>query len=141
MTDIDIAKSLLKKSVTCALVKDGTTYVSCKRGIAPMLGFIEDGINLSGFSVADRIVGKAAAMLFVKAGVTEVYAEVLSEAGKIYLEAHGIAVSYGKLTKEIINRSNSGICPMESAVLEIDDYEIGYITLKNKVAELKKANI
>lgn len=138
MTDLERAKSLLTAGVTCALAKDNVTYISDKKGIAPMLGFIEDGIQLGGFSVADRIVGKAAAMLFVKAGIREVYAETLSESGKSFLEAHGIAVSYHTLTKVIINRVKSGICPMEAAVLDTDDVETGYVALQAKVAALKK---
>lgn len=43
-----------------------------------MMRFIAEGRDLSGCSAADVIVGKASAMLFVKAGINEVYGKVMS---------------------------------------------------------------
>lgn len=137
-TDILRARELLCGSATCVLVKGDAVYMSEKSGIAPMLGFIADRIDLRGFSVADRIVGKAAAMLFVKAGIAEVYAEVLSEGGKRFLESRGVPVSYGVLTGMIINRAGTGSCPMEAAVAGIDDVDKAYAALCEKVAELRR---
>lgn len=70
---------------------------------------------------ANKIVGKAVAMLFVMAGIKEVYAEVLSVSGKAFLEQNNINVSWGVLTDVIINRQGTGMCPMEKAVLNIND--------------------
>ena len=50
-----------------------------------MMSSIADGVNLQGYSVADLIVGKAAAMLFVKCGIAGVYAKTLSQSGKAVL--------------------------------------------------------
>ena len=132
-TDLLRAKKLLAGGASCALVKGEKYYVSERSGIAPMLEFIAKGIDLNGFSAADKIVGKAAAMLFVKAGVKEVYAEVLSEAGKKFLESHGINVSFGTLTGRIINRAGTGQCPMDECVAGIYDLDQGYAALKAKV--------
>ncbi|MBQ9481796.1 MAG: DUF1893 domain-containing protein, partial [Clostridia bacterium] len=63
MNDISRAKKLLADSITCALVKGEEVYLSERSGIAPMMGFIGSEIDLAGFSAADKIVGKAAAML------------------------------------------------------------------------------
>jgi hypothetical protein len=68
--------ALLRGSHSCVLVKDGAIRASDLRGIAPMAGFIDGGLDLRGSSAADRIVGKAAALLFALAGVSEVYAIV-----------------------------------------------------------------
>ena len=42
-----------------------------------MLGFIREGKALVGYCAADRVVGRAAAMLFVKTGVRAVFADEL----------------------------------------------------------------
>ena len=65
-------------------------YSSTERGVKPLLDFIENGPNLRGFSAADKIVGKAAALLYVLLGVKEVYAPVMSETALYTLAHNGI---------------------------------------------------
>lgn len=103
-----------------------------------MIRFIAEKRDLQGYSVADVIVGKAAAMLFIKAEIAEVYAEVMSEPGYSFLKEHAIPCSYATLTKRIINRKGDGICPMEEAVVGIHDVEQGYLALKSRLAQLQK---
>ena len=138
MSDIERAKELLTGSATCVLVKNESVYISGKSGIAPMLDYLGAGVPLKGFSAADRIVGKAAAMLFVRAGVTEVYGEVMSRGGADYLKEHGVARSWGTLTDVIINRTGTGMCPMEQTVRSIDDFREAYCALSAKRAVLRK---
>lgn len=137
MTDLEKAKSLLKNNITCVLVKDDHVLSSTKTGIAPVMELIENNINLEGYSVADKIVGKAVAMLFCKAKIKDVYGEVLSESAKAYLEKHGINFSYNTLAHAIINRQKTGVCPMEETVKDIENYDEAFIALKNKLASLK----
>lgn len=103
-----------------------------------MLGFIDEGTNLRGYSVADLVVGKAAAMLFVKAGLSVVFAKNLSKSGKEYLEKHEITVKCDVLTDKILNRSGDGICPMECAVSDTEDFDEGYRLIKEKLEILMK---
>ena len=131
-------KELLTGKTTCVLKKGDIILTSEYSGIRPMLEWLGEGRDLEGYAVADKIVGKAAAMLFVKAGLSSVYAEVLSIPGKNYLEARGIPVAYGTLTERIINRDGNGLCPMEQTVLNIDDAEEGYLALKAKSEELRR---
>lgn len=123
---------------TIALCKGENILTSDKKGIAPMLGFIDEGTNLRGYSVADPVVGKAAAMLFVKAGLSEVFAKNLSKSGKEYLEKHEITVKCDVLTDKILNRSGDGICPMECAVSDTEDFDEGYRLIKEKLEILMK---
>lgn len=138
MSNLEIAKSKLVGDNTCVLVKDETIYVSTKTGIAPMMEFIAEDVDLKGFSVADRIVGKAAAMLFVKAGIVEVFSKVISEPAVEYLKKYDVKVSFDTLTERIINRAGTGLCPMEETVKDVSGFEEGYKLLKAKVEELKK---
>lgn len=139
MSDIEKAKKLLSGgNFTCVLCKGDTSYTSTGKGVSPMLTFLENGTELRGFSAADKIVGKAAAMLFVCAGVTEVFAEVMSKAALNYLKERGIACSYGVLTDKIINRKGDGLCPMELAVIDIDDEKLGFSAKKNRFDEIRR---
>lgn len=137
-SDIELAKSSLDGH-SIAAAKDGKVITDDKRGVAPMLGFIAEGTDLKGYSVADKIVGKAAASLFVLAGIKEVYAEVASVSAKEYLEAYSIKFSCGKLVDNIINRAGTGICPMEEAVKDISAPEECHKVILRRLAELKSA--
>jgi len=140
MSDIKKASEMLKKgSYTCVLCKDETVYTSEKRGVVPVFEKLEQKISLVGFSAADKVIGKAAAMLFHLAGVSVLYGEVMSVPAKEYLEKTDIKFSYETLTDRIINRQGDGLCPMETAVNEISNPEEGYEAIKKKLNELRKA--
>ena len=137
MTDIELAKAKLTGHSIC-LCRDGEYLTDDGRGISPMMRLIAEGRDLIGYSVADVIVGKAAAMLFVKAGIREVYGEVMSEGGYAYLQEHSIPCACGTLCDKIINRRGDGICPMEQTVSGLDDPEEGYTALKERLAQMQK---
>lgn len=131
------AKDFLQDPVTCVLKKGDSILTSEKTGIAPILQWIDDGIDLNGYEAADKIIGKAAAMLFVKAGVKEVYGEVMSEPARLFLKSQSIPYSYSTLTDRIINRMGNDMCPMEKTVLHIDDVEEAYVALKETLDKLR----
>ena len=142
MNNLKKAKELLKDSqYTCVLCKYDTIYTSTLKGISPMVEFLRNGINLKGFSAADKIVGKAAAMLFSLAEVKEVYAEVLSKSAAEYLSDRNIAFSYDTLTDKIINRKGDGICPMEKTVADLTNEKSAFEAIKNKLNELRKESL
>lgn len=134
------AKELLEKEdgYTCVLCRDDIIYTDTRRGIAPMLSYLEDGIALSGFSAADRVVGKAAAFLFALAGVKEVYAKVMAKTAVAVLDQHRILYSYDVLADHIINRSKTDLCPMEKAVAELNDPDAAFLAVKETFQKLKE---
>jgi len=138
-TQLDIQKAtrLLEEGHTCVIVRDEFTLISDKTGISPMLDFLQSDEMLQGASAADKIVGKAAAMLFALAGIREVYAEVLSESGKAFLESAGIPVRWKQLTPVIINRAGTGMCPMEETVRMLEDPAAAYQALLKTRARLQ----
>lgn len=136
MSDIEKAKELLTKGFTCAFCKDEEMYTAKGKGIKPLLDLVEGEHSLKGFSAADTIVGKAAAMLFVLAGARAVYGEVMSEKGKGVLEKCGVDCSCGTLVSKIINRKGDGECPMEMAVKDANEPEEALKKIKEKLSEL-----
>ena len=138
MNSIERAKETLKNGkYTCVVCNNYIIYTSTQKGVAPMLDFIEKNICLTGFSAADKIVGKAAAMLFIFAGVKEIYAEVMSVPAAAILKKHGIEFSYVTITQNIVNRTNTGICPMEQAVAGITDADAALTAIIRKRNQLK----
>ena len=139
MTDLQTAKNNLEGHTLC-LCKEGKCIFSEKRGIASMMGFIADGVDLSGYSVADLVVGKAAALLFVKCGIKRAFAKTLSESAKKVLELYGVDYEYETLAAKIINRDGTDICPMEKAVLDTNNAEEAYSILQDKLKMLRNKN-
>ena len=136
MTDLEIAKQNLDGHTLC-LCKDGKIVHSEKRGVAPMVDFIAENVNLSGYSVADLVVGKAVAMLFVKCGIVAVYAKTLSQSGKQFLEKHNVRCQYQTLVDKIVNREGNDICPMEKTVFNCNDVEEAYQLIATKLAAMR----
>lgn len=139
MTDLEQAIAALQPPYTLALCRDGTLLTSDSRGVAPMVAFLREGRALEGYAAADRVVGKAAAWLFILAGVRAVYAATLSEGGRELLTRHGIPVQWETLTPTIRNRDNTGICPMEQAVAEATDPADALRRIEERMAQLAKS--
>lgn len=138
MSDIERAKAALRGH-SVAVCRAGEVMTRDGRGIAPLLAIASEENALRGASVADLIVGKAAAMLMTRAGVSEVYAEVMSEAGERTLSEHDIPHSCGLLVPYIIDRTGKDICPMERAVADVSDPAEAYAVLSARLEELKRA--
>ena len=139
MTDLEQAIAALQPPHTLVLCRDGALLTSDRRGVAPMVAFLREGRALEGYAAADRVVGKAAAWLFILAGVRAVYAATLSEGGRELLTRHGIPVQYETLTPTIRNRDNTGICPMEQAVAEATDPADALRRIEERMAQLAKS--
>lgn len=139
MSNLSTAKALLKGH-TLVLVSDDRQLISDKRGISPIIDFIQSGTDLTGCSAADVVVGKAAALMFVKAGIKEVFAKTLSLSAKAVLDDNGIPHAYETLTERIINRDGTDTCPMEKALTDTSDpdeaYEILLATLERLTAPI-----
>ncbi len=119
MTELQRATTLLQRGYTCILCDRDRILTSKKSGIAPLLERYESGENAADMCAADRIVGKAAAMLLTLMGVRAVYGEVMSSAALTLLQERGIEAAYGTLVPSIVNRSGDGPCPMEAAVASL----------------------
>lgn len=88
---------------------------------------------LKGACAADKVVGKAAALLMIYGGVSEIYAEVISESAADCLEQNGIKFSFGKRVPYIRNRNKTDMCPMEKRCLHINSPDEAYEALSQMV--------
>ena len=131
------ARMLLSKTdCTCVLCGDDVILTDKRRGVRPLLDLLNGNADVTGFSVADKVVGKAAAYLYCLLGIKELYAGVISRPALAVLERYHIIVEYGRLVPAIQNRSGDGPCPMESAVWEIDDPQQALSAILTKLAQI-----
>lgn len=135
--DIVKAKKILKDGgYTCVLVKDDTIYTSTDRGVKPLLHWLNEKKDTKNYSVADKVIGKAAAFLYVLLEVKAVHAFVISDPALSVLEKHGIDVSFEKKVDMIRNRTNTGYCPMEQATLNVSTPEDALTAITDTLGKL-----
>lgn len=124
MKDIELAKDLLKtQEKALVIVKEGKVIFSSEnKGIKPVYtAHNELNDRLQGSSVADKVVGKAAAMIYEHAGIKELSTGLISEKALGVLKDTSMVYEYDKLVPFIKNRDQSGLCPIEKLSLEAAD--------------------
>ena len=134
------ATALLKNNgYTCVFCHQDTVWVSREHGVKPLLDRLYAEDSICGFYAADRVVGKAAAFLYILLEIRALYAEVLSIPAKQTLERYGIPVTYGCLIDSIRNQTGDGLCPMEQSVWKIDSPQEALKTIeKTRILLLSK---
>lgn len=134
MHDLKTAKKKLsEEDLTLCIVKDTNVVLkSGSRGISAFLGAIEElGEDLEGASVADRVVGRAIALLCVHAKVKAVYAVRLSKKGKAVFQEYMVHHEWSSLVESILDIDKEEICPFEKLATEISDPAKAYRKLKD----------
>jgi len=136
--DLANAKAYLtKENCTCVLCKGDSLYHSRHRGVRPLLDFLDSGIDFTGFSAADKVVGRATAFLYCLLGVKTVYAQVLSDAAAEVFTKAEIPFSCDTRVPFIRNRTNTGLCPMENATKDIDDPLLALAAIRETLKNLQ----
>jgi len=133
MRDLEIAKSrLTEENLTLSVVKNAEIiFESNSHGVSGLLEAIEKlGEKLKDASVADRVVGKAIALLCVYAKVKAVYAITLSEKAKTTLKKYKIYHECKNLVKKILNIDKTETCPFEKLAMEISSPKEAYKKFK-----------
>ena len=137
MNDLLNARHILEEgSYTCVICRAEAVHTATARGVKPLLNWLEGGLDASGASAADKVVGKATAFLYCLLGVRAVYAQVMSRGAAKVLDAAGIEAQYGKLVPGIINRAGTGPCPFEAAVAEISTPEKALPVIHQKMIDM-----
>lgn len=119
---IELNKTLLSGNHTIVVKKGDKVFTSSDRGVKPLLHLLENEKDfLKGASVADKVVGKAAALLMVLGGVKEVHTGVISEPAAEVFEKHNITFFFDMKVERIINRKGDGLCPMETLCIDVEE--------------------
>ena len=70
---------LMADAFTCVILKGEHLYTSKSRGVKPLLDWYDDETDLKNGYAADKVVGKAAAYLYVLLEIRAVYTCVISK--------------------------------------------------------------
>lgn len=139
MTDknLNYIKDILSKEnhTIVILKKDASVLTSDDRGVSPLIKLLkEDKLQLQDSIIADKVVGKAAALLMIFGGVKEVYTPIISKPAIKVFNINNVKINYNKEVDRIINRKGDGLCPMETLCLDIDNPKEAFERLSNKIS-------
>jgi len=132
-TDLNLAKNrLIQKDLSLVIVKDAKVLFETEsHGIGDLLKAINQIQNqMKGSSVADRIVGRAAALLFIFSGVQAVFAVTASDGGIEVLKKNSVFCEYESRVTNVLNLKRTDVCPFEKLVAKLSSPEKAYEALK-----------
>ncbi len=135
--DLIKAKKIFQESsATCVLCRGKSRVESDLRGVAPLLDLLDTGMDFSGYSACDKVVGKATAFLYCLLEVKAVYTPVISQPALEVLRSHSIEVQYDLTVPAILNRRKDGFCPMETATRNIAEPEAALTAIRATLEKL-----
>ena len=141
MSDLDVAKNRLYcESLTLVIVKNGkVVYETRSHRISGFLEAIDSiGEEVRDSSVADRVVGKAVALLCVYTKVKSVYAVILSRPARTIFEKHKIAYQSEELVDNVLDSNRVGVCPFEKVAVDLSSPKGAYEVFKRLHRSLKQ---
>ena len=107
MTMKELIRLLHEKQCSC-VIDNGEVRIFMQRGVADLYELLDrESDFLKGASIADKVVGKAAAALMILGGVKELHALAL-------LRESDVKVDSTEVVPYIKNRDQSGWCPLET---------------------------
>ena len=106
---------------------DSMVYSSRDEGLLPLIDAIESGKGyLRNALVFDKVVGRAAALLFCHGKSRHVFADLMSVRALEIFDIYGIKYVYDLLVPHILNVDSTDLCPFEKLVEDVSDPEVGY---------------
>ena len=129
---------LNEERVSCVILSaNHEVRTSDAIGIKPLMTELRiDKSAFDGCVIAYKVIGKAAALMAALGKAQAVYGRVMSQNAKEFLEKNGIYSVYGEIVPYIENRTKTGRCPMEEAVIDIDSPEEAFEALERTIAKL-----
>lgn len=136
MNHTQLKQELQNGGYTCvAFDQNGLYYSSFARGVAPLAELCEKNTSHVPLYVADKIIGKAAALLCVKCRITMLYTPVITHSALTVLQSHDISVKCDQKVEYIKNRTGTGKCPMEQLADSVELPEQMYNRVKAFLAD------
>ena len=122
MDSLETAIDLIRQDgCSCVLLRDGKIiHRADGRGVTPLLALYDEAPGtFRDATVVDRVIGKGASVILV----------------------HGIETACADLTPVIYNRAETGMCPIERAVLGIDELGAGLEAIRTTTLALRDGTL
>lgn len=124
------------------IIKSGQCRGVLRSAMGELISFTNNGVVdlyrlvtekpelIAGGMLADRVIGRGAALLLVKGGIDRVHALVMSRSASEVLKGAAIQHSCEHEVEHIANRTNTGMCPVEKATLDTTDPDVALVRIK-----------
>lgn len=126
MRDVELGKEILEKEDYALVVvkNQEVIFKSREKGIKPMYILSQEMKDRAyGASIADKVIGRGAALLCNYLGIKEVHGNLISKGAIEVLEKGHISYTFNELCEYIKNRDGSGYCPIEIISMDVDKDE------------------
>lgn len=129
---------ILRREKCSLVVKNhGIVTTYSKPGVRDLEYLLDhDPEMLHGATIADKVIGKAAAAMVVVGGVKDLYAEVMSKKAIPFLDEAGIAYTYGTLVDSI--KEEGDRCQLEKITAPATTPEETVALLRTHFEEKKR---
>lgn len=132
-------EKLHNEGCSCVITDGKQFFTFHQRGVKDLYEILDTQPQLlQDAFVADKVVGKGAAALMILGGIEALYTDTISEAALELLHSRDIEVGYSKLVPHIINRTGTGMCPVETLCQECQSAEECLPRIKNFIESMTK---
>lgn len=136
-----IIQLLHEGNYSCVIANGDDIRTFTQRGVADLYDLIKnDAEFLKDSSVADKVIGKAAAVLMIHGGVREIYTDMISLPAVELLAKTTIKLKYKQQVPNIMNRDQSGWCPLEKMTYEEESIEQMFELIEDFILKMRSAN-
>lgn len=135
----DLVNLLHKKGCSCVIADSRNELTFCyRRGVIDLFEILKHSPEtLNEALVADKVVGKGAAALMVLGRIKALHTDVISKPALEMLRQYGIEPAYDTLVDNIINRTGTGICPVEQLTSNVATAEEALPLIEQFIAKMK----
>jgi len=125
---------------SCIILHDSKIiFVSNESGVKPLLDFYHSNKSFyEDLTVVDRIMGRGAIILAKLIHANQIITPIISEDALELAGKYQMNVEYTQIVPYIINRTQTGRCPIETSVLGISDELQGYTIIIETLKSLAK---
>ena len=113
-------QEFLKSADTLRVYAEGRlVFTSTEDRLGAILEYLEQvAVDSPRVIILDKVVGRAAALLAVKAGCQEIYSPLGSQLAAEVLKEHQVKYHFDEVVPYIRDASEKNMCPMEQLSLE-----------------------
>ncbi len=130
----ELIEQLNQGNYSCVIANGNQVRTFTRRGVADLYDLLKQEPEfLQGASIADKVIGKAAASILIIGQVKEVYAHIISQPAFQLMQEAGIQVTCDETVHHIINRDHTGWCPLEQASHDLHTAQEIYTTISHIV--------
>ena len=135
MDDSLAAKKILDEGNMCVLCYNGMVFTNNKKGVLPLIEFLDSNFDFSMFSSAKDYIDLQEAILYLKLGIKNIYARKLTKEAKKLFDDSNFTYHYSEL---VDSTCDSYEYKFYEVIKDIEDIDLKIKLLKEKLEELKE---